>query len=238
MIYTTSDMNKVSAGAAPSVSEVSPIETGLCKEHMIHRHGIFLRSRVLSLRKEIFRKLIHLCTVFVPVFLHFFYHLTVIGLFTILALYIAAEILRTHGRYVPIFSAITEAAARKRDENHFVLGPVTLCCGVLISALLFEETAAAVGIIGLAAGDGIASLFGKMFGNLKIPFTGGKSVVGSLSCFGVIFLLSGIITNNVVAGLACGFVGMFVEMLPLKDFDNVLIPLVLSALIQFFFLIH
>jgi len=235
MVYTTSDMNKVSAATAASVSEVSPVETGLCKEHLMHRRGIFIRSRVLSLRKEIFRKLIHLCTAFVPLFLHYFYHLTVIGLFSILVFYIAAEILRMHGRNVPVFSAITEAAARKRDENRFVLGPVTLCCGVLISALFFEETAAAVGIIGLAAGDGLASLFGKMFGYLKIPFTGGKSVVGSLSCFGVIFLLSSIITDNVLAGLVCGFVGMFVEMLPLKDFDNVLIPVVLTALIQFCF---
>ena len=74
-----------------------------------------------------------------------------------------------------------------------------------------------------------------MFGNVKIPFTGGKSVVGSLSCFGVIFLLTSIVTNNTVAGLVCGFVGMFVEMIPLKDFDNLLIPIVLASVVQFFF---
>ena len=236
MVHTTSDMNNAFAGAASSLSEVPAVETGLCKEHVIYRRGILIRSRVISLRKEIFRKSIHLCTAFVPLMLHYLYGLTIAGLFSVLAIYIVSEILRRHGKSVPIFSAITEAAARKRDENRFVLGPVTLCCGVLISALFFDETAAAVGIIGLAAGDGLASLFGKMFGEVKIPFTGGKSVVGSLSCFGVIFLLSSLITNNTAAGLVCGFAGMFAEMLPLKDFDNLLIPIVLSAIVQFCFL--
>ncbi|NLK46915.1 MAG: phosphatidate cytidylyltransferase [Treponema sp.] len=202
---------------------------------MIHKRGIFVRSRIISFRKEIFRKIIHICSVFVPIGLHFFYNLTIFALALMLVVYIVAEVLRKHGRNVPVFSAITEAASRKRDENRFVLGPVTLCCGVLASALFFNETAAAVGILGLAAGDGLASLFGKMFGNVKIPFTGGKSVVGSLSCFGVIFLLTSIVTNNTVAGLVCGFVGMFVEMIPLKDFDNLLIPIVLASVVQFFF---
>lgn len=235
MVHTTSDMKNVFAGASASLSEVNPVETGLCKEHMMYRHGILIRSRIILLRKEIFRKSIHLCTIFVPLMLHYLYWLTIVGLFAVLAVYIVSEILRMHGKNVPIFSAITEAAARKRDENRFVLGPVTLCCGVLVSALFFNETAATVGIIGLAAGDGVASLFGKMFGNVKIPFTGGKSVVGSLSCFGVIFLLTSLVTGNAAAGLLCGFAGMFVEMLPLKDFDNLLIPVVLASLIQFFF---
>lgn len=233
MVRTTTDMNN--AVGAASLSGVPAVETGLCKEHMMHRRGILMRSRVISLRKEIFRKSIHLCTAFVPLMLHYLYGLTIAGLFSVLAVYIISEILRLNGRNVPVFSAITEAAARKRDENRFVLGPVTLCCGVLVSALFFNETAAAVGIIGLAAGDGLASLFGKMFGEVKIPFTGGKSVVGSLSCFGVIFLLSSLITNNTAAGLVCGFAGMFAEMLPLKDFDNLLIPVVLSAIVQFCF---
>jgi len=235
MVHTTSDMKNAFAGAASSLSEVNAVETGLCKEHMLYKRGILIRSRVISLRKEIFRKSIHLCTIFVPVMLHYLYYLTIAGLFAVLAVYIVSEILRMHGKNVPVLSAITEAAARKRDENRFVLGPVTLCCGVLISALFFNETAAAVGIIGLAAGDGLASLCGKMFGEVKIPFTGGKSVVGSLSCFGVIFLLTSLITNNALAGLTCGFVGMFVEMLPLRDFDNLLIPVVLASLIQFVF---
>lgn len=231
----TSDMNSTSVSAAVPLSEISAVESGICKEHLMHQKGILLRSRSITIRKEIFRKSVHLCTIFVPVALHYFYTLTICGLAAMLAVYIVAENLRMHGIKVPLLSAITEAAARKRDENRFVLGPVTLCCGVILTALFFNETAAAVGILGLAAGDGFASLFGKMFGRVKIPFTGGKSVVGSLSCFCVIFLLSSLVTNNAFYGLICGFAGMFVEMLPLKDFDNVLIPLILAALVQFCF---
>ena len=54
MVHTTSDMKNVFAGASASLSEVNPVETGLCKEHMMYRHGILIRSRIILLRKESF----------------------------------------------------------------------------------------------------------------------------------------------------------------------------------------
>lgn len=207
--------------------------SAICKEKLLHRGAIVLRQHAIFLRKEFFRKSIHLCTLLVPFALHFFYLPVIIGLSVVLVLYCIAETLRMHGKNVPVISAVTAAAARKRDENRFVLGPVTLCAGVLLTALIFEPTPAAIGIFALGAGDGLASLVGKMFGKTKIPFTGGKSVVGSLTCFFVIFLLTFAVLKNCFASLLIALVGMLVEVLPFKDFDNLLIPLILAAFATF-----
>ena len=79
-----------------------------------------------------------------------------------------------------MISKITEIAARKRDENHFVLGPVTLVCGILLAALLLPLDCARVGIFALAFGDGLASLMGKLFGKITIPGAHGKTAAGSV----------------------------------------------------------
>ncbi len=208
--------------------------SAICKEKILHRGAIVLRQHAIFLRKEFFRKSIHLCTLLVPFALHFFYWPVIIGLSAVLVFYCIAETLRIHGKTVPVISAVTAAAARKRDENRFVLGPVTLCTGVLLTALLFEPTPAAIGIFALGAGDGLASLVGKMFGKTKIPFTGGKSVVGSLTCFFVIFLLTYAVLRDCFFSLGVALLGMLVEVLPFKDFDNLLIPLILAATVQYF----
>lgn len=218
--------------APPTLNDIS---ASVCGERKMHKTGILVRRYAIAFKKEIFRKSIHLCTLAVPFALSLYFYPTIIALAAVLLCYIAAEFCRMRGVNVPIISAVTAAAARKRDENRFVLGPVTLCLGVIVSALCFNPVAAAIGIYALGAGDGLASLTGKMFGRLKIPFTGGKSVVGSLTCFLVIFVAAAAVSKNAYASLAIAACGMFIEMLPLKDFDNVLIPVSLAALSQFVF---
>src|SRR5574344_1815434 len=121
------------------------------------RAGITFKQQLIVLWKEIFRKSIHLCTAFVPLFLHYQKVPVLIALFAAVIFYSTAEILRMKGHPVPVISTITAAAARKRDENHFVLGPVTLVSGIIICALLWNERAAEIGILALAFGDGLAS---------------------------------------------------------------------------------
>ena len=82
-------------------------------------NGVDVRRRTNDILKEVFRKSIHLCTAFVPIMLKYFYLPTIILLSVVLVLYIVAESLRYKGINVPVISAITKAAARKRDENRF-----------------------------------------------------------------------------------------------------------------------
>ena len=197
--------------------------------------GIEQRKRFYTIAKELFRKTIHMGTALVPLVLYYSKALIVSLLITAIVLYSITEILRLSGKSVPIVSKITEAASRKRDDNRFVLGPITLCVGVLLTVLFFDFKTAMAGIFALAFGDGLASLGGKLIGQCVIPFTQGKTAAGSLTCFIAIFLSSFAVFGSVTLSLSVAALGMFIELLPLRDFDNLIIPVAVSSLIYFCF---
>lgn len=194
--------------------------------------GVLWKRRLIFLYKEIFRKSIHLCSAFVPLLLNYFYKTTIALLILAAALYSASQFLSLRGTRVPLISDITDIAARDRDRGKFVLGPLTLVLGIVASALLWSPKAATAGILALAFGDGLASLAGKVFGNLRVPYTGGKTCAGSLMCLTAIFVSSFFVLGNAWAALVLALCGMFLEVLPLKDFDNLLIPVLLGGLAQ------
>lgn len=193
-------------------------------------YGIIERQRLNAIFKELFRKSIHICSSFVPLFLKFAYW-PVIGLLVLaLVVYTISEILRSKNIEIPLISKVTEIAARKRDENHFVLGPVTLVCGILLAALLLPLDCARVGIFALAFGDGLASLMGKLIGKITIPGAHGKTAAGSLTCFFAVFVSTFCCCKNCLVALLIAFCAMIIEVLPLSDFDNLIIPPVIGCL--------
>lgn len=196
--------------------------------------GILIRQKINSIFKEVFRKSIHICSSFVPFFLMIAYRQTIACLIAALMFYTVCEFLRLKNVSIPVISKITEIAARKRDENRFVLGPVTLVCGILISAYFLPLDCARVGIYALAFGDGTASLAGKLFGKVTIPGSHGKTVAGSLVCFFSVFVATFCCCQNCFVSLVVGVAAMFIEMLPLADFDNVLIPVAIGSLYMLF----
>lgn len=187
--------------------------------------GIVARQRLNSLLKELFRKSIHICSSLVPLLLKYAYWPIIILLFLALIIYSISEILRLKGHSIPLISKITEIAARKRDENKFVLGPVTLVIGILAAALCLPLEFATVGIFALAFGDGLASLVGKMIGKITIPGAHGKTVAGSFACFLAVYIATFCYTGWCSASLIIATCAMFIEVLPLADFDNVIIPI-------------
>lgn len=207
--------------------------TVFCKKLTERENGLIVRKYINDIAKELFRKVIHLCTAFIPLLLSKFYWPVMLALVVVLFVYVVSEYLRLRGIQVPLLSKITEAAARKRDENKFVLGPVTLAIGVFVTALFFKPLPATLGIYALSFGDGLASLFGKLFGKTVIPFSSGKTVAGSLTCFFAIFCSSYIASKNTGISLILAGIGMLVELLPLKDFDNLIIPVLIAAIAQF-----
>ena len=197
--------------------------------------GIEQRKRFYTIAKELFRKTIHMGTALVPLVLYYSKTLIVSLLIAAIILYTITEILRLSGKSVPVVSKITEAASRKRDDNRFVLGPITLCVGVLLTVLFFDFKTATAGIFALAFGDGLASLGGKLIGQCVIPFTQGKTAAGSLTCFIAIFLSSFAVFGSVTLSISVAALGMFIELLPLKDFDNLIIAVAVSSIIHFCF---
>ncbi|NLC93680.1 MAG: phosphatidate cytidylyltransferase [Treponema sp.] len=193
-------------------------------------NGILANQKRNNIIKEIFRKSIHLCSALVPLFLKIQYWFTISLLFLALIIYIISEILRRKGKTIPIISKITETAARKRDENKFVLGPVTLVSGILLASLILPLDCATIGIYALSFGDGLASLIGKLIGRVVIPGTNGKTVAGSLTCFFAVFISAFLFCHNCLISLILGTFAMFIEVLPLKDFDNLVIPIFIGSI--------
>ena len=187
-------------------------------------YGIVERQRLNAILKELFRKSIHICSSFIPLFLKLAYWPVIVLLVLAVIVYSISEVLRSKNIELPLISKVTEIAARKRDENRFVLGPVTLVCGILLAALLLPLDCARAGIFALAFGDGLASLMGKLFGKITIPGAHGKTVAGSLTCFFAVFITTFCCCGNCFIALIIALCAMFIEILPLADFDNLIIP--------------
>jgi len=193
------------------------------------QYGIYLRQKANSIAKELFRKSIHICSSFVPFFLSLAFYPTIAMLLFAVCGYSVCELLRLKGVTIPLISKVTEVAARKRDENRFVLGPVTLVFGIILAAILLPPESARVGIYALAFGDGLASLSGKLIGRITIPGSHGKTVAGSLTCFLAVFIAVFCCSTNCYVSLVTALFAMLLEMLPLSDFDNLIIPLAIGA---------
>jgi phytol kinase len=197
--------------------------------------GIISEQYRNSIIKELFRKSIHICSALIPTMLSYTYWPVLALLLTALVLYVSSELLRMHGVEVPVIAHVTEIAARKRDENKFVLGPVTLVLGIMAAAVIWQPEAARIGIYALAFGDGLASLGGKLFGRIHIPFTHGKTAAGSITCFTAVFCTAFAVCGNTQSALILACAAMFIEVMPLGDFDNIVIPVLIGGLAQFLF---
>ena len=191
--------------------------------------GIIKNQRKYNILKELFRKSIHICSAFVPLILYYFYWPTIILLIAAAILYTITQLLMLNGLNVFFFSKIINLASRKRDENKFVLGPLTLVFGILLAALFLPFKSAMVGIFALSFGDGFASLFGKLFGKITIPGARGKTVAGSMACFLAVYISTFATTGNCFISLLIAFIAMSIEVLPLADFDNLIIPLIIGS---------
>ncbi len=182
-----------------------------------------------ELRIEILRKGIHLLIAFVPAIARYGQGLAMGVLSGGILLYTMCEMLRISGYRVPFISSVTALAARRRDGDRFVLGPVTLGLGALLSLLLYPDPAASIAIYALAFGDGLSSLVGKSIGSVRLPFTGGKSLEGSLTCMTAVFVSSMALTQDFIRSAAIAVVATLVEAAPTKDLDNIILPVLTGA---------
>ena len=186
-----------------------------------------------ELRAEILRKTLHFLIALVPGIAAVNKTATVIILMIGTLGYTLMEYLRLSGVKVPVISSLTSMASRPRDFGRFVIGPVTLGLGALLALLLYPSNAAAIAIYALAFGDGIASLVGKLFGRWRPAFLYGKSVEGSLACFTIVFISAYSVSGRLQIAFTAAFTAMAVEALPLKDYDNLAIPVTVGLAVQF-----
>lgn len=196
----------------------------------------------VQIRKEIFRKSIHILGFIVP-FISLAFGITVAAAFVagMAAAYSISEYMRLKGRRVPVFTAITRMAMRNNDDdddssnssnnsdggekqNTFVIAPLYLAAGVLLSLLIFPAPFNYVAIAVVTLGDGFASVVGRMYGKTKIPYSRGKSIEGTAA--GIICAFAGsLFFASPAMALVAALVGMTIEFIPLRISDNLSVPL-------------
>jgi dolichol kinase len=186
-----------------------------------------------ELRIELVRKALHFLIALVPVLAALHRGFTLILLAAGTLIYALLESLRFKGIQFPIVSSLTDFASRSRDKGHFVLGPVTLGAGAFVSILIFPQKTAEIAVFALAFGDGLSSLTGKFLGRIRPRFLCGKSLEGSLACFLGVFISAWISSGRLRTALLAAAFAVPVEALPLRDWDNIIIPLVTGFAVLF-----
>ena len=179
---------------------------------------------IARIQGEVVRKSLHLLIALVPALAT----VDLLATFAILALgtlfYAFAETSRIRGVPVPLVSDLTLIASREKDRKGFVLGPVTLSLGAMLSLLLYPMPAASIAIFALAFGDGFASLVGTLVRGPKVPLLRGKTLSGSIACFVAVFLVTLRITGRPSSALVIAAAATLLEGIPAGNFDNVIIP--------------
>ena len=183
-------------------------------------------------KTEMVRKSIHFLIALSPGLAAINYSFTVMALMTGTLGYTVMEQLRLSGVKVPLVSALTNMASRPQDMGGFVLGPVTLGIGALLALLLFPSPAASIGIYALAFGDGFASLAGKLFGKIRPAFLFGKSIEGSMACFTATYISAWTVSRDPAVSMTAAITATSVEALPLGDYDNIALPLIVAFFVQ------
>ena len=196
---------------------------------MLYGIILFILSRMFKrtdeLKAELSRKSIHMLIALVPVLAAMSRSHTALLLMGGTLLYAWAEGMRFLGFNPPLISCITARVLRRREEGRFAFAPVTLGLGALLPLLLFPPKAAAAAIYALAFGDSASTMVGKFLGRLRPAFLSGKSIEGSLACFAASTLACFLVFHDWKTAVIVGVVSVAVDAVPLKEFDNLLIPL-------------
>ncbi len=148
--------------------------------------------------------------------------------------------------------AAVEAMSRTGDRREILRGPLYYGIAFVVLTLVFWKTSP-IGIVALmllCGGDGLADVIGKRYGTVRLPWSKIKSWAGTLAMFLGGWLLSLIVLGiYLAAGVFSGtlwsylpavtliaLVATAIESLPLRDLDNLTVPLV--AVILGLFLFH
>jgi len=184
-----------------------------------------VKSMKGELKAELVRKGIHVFIAVVPGLASMSFSNTALLLMAAVLFYTMAESMRFLGFTLPVISSVTEAVLRKREQGRFALAPITLGLGALLALLLFPAPVAAAAIYALAFGDSASSLVGKFLGRIRPAFLRGKSLEGSLTCIVTSFLAAFFVFREWKTALAVGIVSLIIDALPLREFDNLFLPL-------------
>ncbi|HAK94261.1 MAG TPA: hypothetical protein DCM87_04490 [Planctomycetes bacterium] len=142
--------------------------------------------------------------------------------------YTVSEYFRLNGFSVPLIGAVTRHALRARETRRFAFAPLALGFGVL-TCLEFPAPVSYVAIGVVAFGDGMASIVGRFWGRLPLPWNRRKTVEGTLAGFAASLCVC-LVWLPWPAALLVALFAALLESLPFGDLDNAIVPVAAGLL--------
>ena len=178
---------------------------------------------MISLKNEIARKIIHLSSIIIPIFLLFYgKELTLLYLLPITIFFLVLDILRIRSKnfkslYNYFFISIT-----RKNESKKLTGASYVFLSSLIIIYFFPENIAAISLFIMVISDTVAAIFGRIYGTIKIR---NKTLEGSLAFFmsSFIIILFAIDINLFLATISI-IIATFTELYSPFD-DNLSVPI-------------
>ena len=195
-----------------------------------------------SLKKEFYRKSIHLSSLWIPLVIYFMHPGFSVSLFALLLLGDVALEYANYKKYPwarQIFGMLFAKTLRNKETVHArfqATGSMYVLAAAILCTILFSRSVAVIALSVMLVSDTAAALFGKAYGSRKLYKN--KSLEGTtaffMSALLVNMVLSPIFPFNVASVIAClaaTFAEMFEDKLDIDD--NFSIPLVVGALLTF-----
>jgi len=197
------------------------------------------------MRRELYRKSIHLGSLFIPITYKYFIDydrtLALKLIPFVFFFFIAFEIFRRHtgdlGKFLDNYFGFI---LREHEKKGALAGSFYLLLGVFFSVILFEGEIVFLSLSFLSIGDTFAAVIGKNFGKIRI---GKKSLEGTIACFvscvifGIIFGTNSFMLDNfdfylmiILAAFGTSLAELFGDVID----DNLKIPLACGLIMSLF----
>lgn len=183
-----------------------------------------------GLKKEFFRKAIHLTGISVPLFYYFFQRdLTILYAALALLVFVVLEYVRV--RVHSLFPLPRMASMiQRRKERTAIAANVYFCVAAVVSIYFFKEFSVVIGLSTALISDAAAAIIGTGIGRHRLK--NGKSLegtaAGGLSAFLIPLLLGGSLIVSIVLGL----VFCLIDLIDFGFDDNFTMPLLMVMVVE------
>lgn len=186
----------------------------------------------LAYRDEVWRKLLHLLALSIPIGYHFVPRLAAILIpLGCCAVSVVVDVARIRGWTIQrVWRRLTDPIVRPKERSSFTGATHILASGWLCP-LLFSVPAAAMGMSTIILGDVAAALVGRRWGRRR--YLNNRSYEGSAAFLGAAIIGSVLIPGVPIGiALSAALLGTIVEGLSQRIDDNLTVPLIVGLYVH------
>lgn len=187
----------------------------------------------LSLKQEIYRKSIHLSSLWMVAYIYFMDIIAINYTFFCLSLILLSYELGR--RYIPFIKTLNKqilgSILRDSEHNKNFTGAFYVVLSIFLASLLFDKQTLMISVSIMLVSDSLAALIGKKWGRIKFM---DKSLEGSLAFFISSFLITYLGTLNIITAIIVALITTLTELFSkrLRLDDNLTITLIAGFILK------